>query len=167
MALRKNLKHQTKTISLDVPTESNLPARLKKISKQTGLSLFSLIQKWVLQEESLVGLVLYGKGQTGRPARVSKKAALEEAAGVKKQEKTAAAGPKSLPKTPKTPKTRGNKNVEYRNTLAKKIKKLKKEGMTLEKIAAAFNEGKVPTVSGTGKWYTSSISWLLKSAKAN
>jgi len=155
MALRKNLKHQTKTITLDVPADSDLPSRLKKISKQTGLSPFNLIQKWVLQEESLAGLI--------RQTRIPTKAVteMEKASSAKGRKKNAATEPKKSPKASKTPK-----NADYRNMLAKRVKKLKKEGMTLEKIAATFNDEKVATVSGTGKWYTSSISWLIKPNKA-
>jgi hypothetical protein len=47
--------------------------------------------------------------------------------------------------------------------LAKRVKKLKKEGKTLVKIAEIFNEENLPTISGKGKWYSSSITWLLNS----
>jgi intein-encoded DNA endonuclease-like protein len=50
---------------------------------------------------------------------------------------------------------------DYRKTLVKKTKKLKKEGMTLKQIAETFNDEKVLTLSGTGKWYASSINNLL------
>jgi hypothetical protein len=43
------------------------------------------------------------------------------------------------------------------------VKNLKKEGMTLVKIAEIFNEENVQTVSGKGKWYSSSITNLLNS----
>ena len=38
-------------------------------------------------------------------------------------------------------------------------------GITLKKIAETFNDEKVSTVSGTGKWYASSINNLMKSKK--
>ena len=53
----------------------------------------------------------------------------------------------------------------YRKELVKRAKMLKKEGMTHNKIAKTFNDEKVPTVSGTGKWYANSIANLLKSKK--
>ena len=39
------------------------------------------------------------------------------------------------------------------------------EGMTLNKIAKTFNEERVPTVSGAGKWYYSSVANLLNAKK--
>jgi hypothetical protein len=49
--------------------------------------------------------------------------------------------------------------------LKRNAKKLKKEGMSQQKIAETFNEEKVATVSGTGKWYSSSINTLLNLKK--
>jgi len=57
----------------------------------------------------------------------------------------------------------GRDNPYYRKALVKRARKLKKEDMTLKKIAETFNEEKVVTVSGTGKWYSSSIAILLNS----
>ena len=63
-------------------------------------------------------------------------------------------------RTETIPSDLGNPN--YRKTLIKRAQKLKKEGMTLKKIAETFNEEKVATMSGTGNWYPSSIANLLK-----
>ena len=49
MAVRKNAKAQSRTINLETPLDSDLSLRLENISKQTGLSHFDLIQKWILQ----------------------------------------------------------------------------------------------------------------------
>ena len=81
----------------------------------------------------------------------------EKRPGVAPQKNTAAQKKNSESIPPNTG------NPSYRKTLIKRVQKLKKEGMTLKKIADTFNEEKVPTVSGTGKWYTSSISLLFKS----
>ena len=51
----------------------------------------------------------------------------------------------------------------YRKILIKRAKKLKKKGITLAKIAEIFNEENLQTVSGKGKWYSSSIINLLSS----
>ena len=142
MALRKKVKQETQKIILDVPIDSDLPLRMEKISKQTGLSNLNLIQKWILQEESLVGLMLYGKGQ-----------------------ETVKTKPVSRNGRQKASTARKPKNADYRNMLIKKAKKLKKEGMTLKKISETFNNENIATVSGKGKWYTTSITWLLKQVK--
>ena len=149
MARRKIVKKEGNSITLDVLIDADLLLRLAKISKQTGLAHKNLIQKWVLQEETLIGIT-----QKARLAEISPKAARrvsQKTSGVKGQEKNASAGAKRL---------------AYKSALAKRVKKLKKEGMTLKKIVETFNEEKVPTVSGAGKWHTSSITWLLNAAKA-
>ena len=157
MALRKNVKQETEKITLlDVPIDSDLPIRMENISKQTGLSHFNLVQKWILQEESLLGFMSYRKEQT-EPGTARRKTTGAEKQEVKEvKEVTAAVDPLINPKS-----------ADYRKTIARKAKKLKKEGMTLKKIAETFNEEKVSTISGTGKWYTSSITWLINSAKAS
>ena len=148
MARRKNVKQDTQKITLDIPASSDLPLRLKKIAKQTGLSHFNLIQKWILQEESLLGLMLYGKKQMAGLSGTTMKAAARKISVDKEQKEAASINPE---------------NPDYRGVLAQRIKKLRKEGKTLKWIAETFNDEKIPTVSGTGKWYTSSISWLMNS----
>lgn len=148
MPLRKKVKPKNNTITIEVPIDGDLSLRIEKISEQTGLSRLRLLQKWVLQEESMIGLVQYGKGQSAGRVKADSKTGRRQTSDVKKQRKTSAGKPESL---------------DYRKTLAKRVKKLKKEGMTLKKIAETFNDEKVSTVSGTGKWYTSSIAWLMNS----
>ena len=151
MALRKAVKQKPEKIIIhNVPIGSDLQSRLEKISKQTGLSHANLIQKWILQEEFLIGLARYGKERETAQAKKNRKADRQQISDFSEQEETVVID-------------HGNPN--YRKMLAKKAKKLKKEGMTLKKISETFNEEKVATVSGTGKWYTSSISWLLNSVK--
>ena len=153
MARKKNVQQDSKIITPDIPLNGDLLLRVKKISKQTGLSHQDLIQKWVLQEELQIGLILHGKGQFTAEAKVSPKAVRQQTPVAKK---------KGAPKA-----SASQKKDKYRKKLVQKVKKLKNDGMTLKKIAEAFNDKKVPTVSGAGKWYTSSISWLLKPIKAN
>ena len=143
MAVRKNLKDQPKTVLLEVQSNSDLPLRLEKISEQTGLSSLSLLQKWILQEESLIGVIQRSKEPASNRA--------EAHPSVSKSEDTV------VPYDPSNP--------NYRKILVKKAMKLKKDGMTLKKITETFNDEKVPTVSGAGKWYSSSINNLLNSKK--
>ena len=58
-----------------------------------------------------------------------------------------------------------HKSPGYRKELVKRAKMLKKDGMTHNKIAKTFNDEEIPTVSGAGKWYASSINHLLNSKK--
>jgi hypothetical protein len=149
MAVKRNVKDQAKEILLEVPFESDLPARIVKISEQTGLSPLNLFQKWVLQEESLIGVLQNSKDRSPKRAEAHSGVSRSKAPVARKESAKA-----DLP-VPKSP--------DYRKTLAERAIKLKKEGMTLKKIAEIFNEEKAPTVSGTGKWYASSIINLLKS----
>ena len=150
MALKRNTKKPAKIVPLlEVQSSSDLTVRLEKISKQTGLSSTSLLQKWILQEETLIGVMQRNK----KPMKEQAETRLDVA-----QQKTPAARKK---RAKAIPSDSGKPN--YRKELVKKATMLKKEGMTLQKIAQTFNEEKVATVSGTGKWYASSISLLLKS----
>jgi hypothetical protein len=149
MALKKNVKFQVGRIVPDIQLDSDLLSRIETISEQTGLATPALFQKWVLQEESLIGLIQGNKEQTkdrttGHPT-TRLDASPQQISDVQDGEETAEASP------------------EYRKMLIQRVQKLKKEGMTLVKIADIFNEENVRTVSGKGKWYSSSITNLLKS----
>jgi hypothetical protein len=127
MVRRKNIEGTPGTNLLEALTNSGLLSRIERISEQTGLSALNLVQKWVLQEESLIGLMVRGKSNVTEPAEID------------------------------------FNSPDYRKMLIKRAKKLRKEGMSLVKIAKIFNEEKVQTVSGKGKWYSSSVTNLLNS----
>ena len=147
MAIKRSTKNQKKATSFaKFPANSDLPARLQKISEQTGLPFNELLQKWILQEESLIGIIQRGRGQA--PESAGKRSASSRKTAVA-LEKSAELPPHSSP--------------EYRKMLLNKARQLKKNGMTLKKIADTFNEENVSTVSGSGKWYSSSIANLLSS----
>ena len=152
MVLKKDTKKSIKTIPLlKVQTGSDLSVRLEKISGQTGLSPMSLLQKWILQEETQIGLMQRSKEPKAKRAGKN--------SDVTPQKSTAA--PKKRAKA--NPSESGNTN--YRKTLVKRVTELKKSGISLKKIAETLNEEKVATMSGTGKWYPSTISNFLKSKK--
>jgi hypothetical protein len=140
----KNTKHMATTVLAEVPSGSDLPLRLQKISEQTGLSPLNLFQKWILQEESFIGLIQGTKGQPSKQAKASQNASSLKEPAVKAD----------LPAVD---------SPNYREELIKRAARLKKEGTPLKKIAEIFNKEKIPTVSGSGKWYGSSISNLLNS----
>jgi hypothetical protein len=150
MALRKNLKYHTNSMILDLPDDSDLPSRIERISEQTGLDASNLFQKWVLQEESLIGLIQHSKGQRERTAKKEEtrsEVSRKRGPGARMQKETVE---NASPNGP-----------EYREMLAAKAIQLRQEGATLKKVAETFNEENLPTVSGVGKWYASSITWLI------
>jgi hypothetical protein len=151
MARKKETKNQTGTISpLEIPVKSELSVRLQKISEQTGLSSHDLLQKWILQEESLIGLVQRGRNPAVKQpkAQTLPDTSPQEVSGARKQKKAAEVNPGS---------------PKYRQMLLKRAAKLKKEGMTLVGIAKIFNDENLQTVSGKGKWYPGSLVRLLNS----
>jgi hypothetical protein len=143
-------KSKVETMTLEVPSGSDLFFRIKEVSQQTGIDITTLLQKWVLQEESLIGLMQYGWNQATEQTKTSPVAVSEEISDVGKLEQSEEINPES---------------PNYRKVLIKMAKKLKKEGMTLVKIAEIFNNQNLQTVTGKGKWYSSLISNLLSSKK--
>ena len=142
MAIKRNLKSKSEEEFWKPLISDELAFRIMNIAGQTGISPPDVILKWVLQEEAWIGLMQSGKAQTATPP----KTAADNSVRKKK-------GANDVPLDHKSP--------GYKKELVKRVKKLKKEGMTLKKIAETFNDEKVPTVSGTGKWYSSSVSGLL------
>ena len=154
MVRRKNAKNQPGTTLLKALDNSDLPLRIERISEQTGLSSVNLLQKWILQEESVIGLMQHVSA--GGPKQVQKQSSKQTRA------RPGAAGQRNLEvRKKKKPAVRGHKNPEYRDTLLAIVKQLREEGMTLQKIAETFNGENKPTLSGTGKWFASSIKHLL------
>jgi hypothetical protein len=151
MARKRETKSQTETISpLEIPFNSDLSARLQKISEQTGLSPHNLLQKWILQEESLIGLMRNGKEQkehAAEPEEAQPEISRQSASASQKQKETR--------------KADSHSGEDYRKTLTRRAMKLKEEGMTLVGIAGIFNAENLQTVSGKGKWYPSSLVRLL------
>jgi hypothetical protein len=151
MARKKITKDQTKSaIQLD-NEQSN---RMEKISNQTGLSQDDLLQKWILQEESLIGLMQKSNAPTPKEA---KEKAAKPSVSTRKASTAKEKSAKAIPNAADS--------SAYRKTVIKKVERLKKIGMTLKEIANTFNEQKVVTMSGSGKWYASSVKNILNSKK--
>jgi len=154
MALKRDKKNLAKTVSiLEIPLSSDLPGRLQRISVQTGLSSHDLLQKWILQEESLIGLMRHRGEQTTEQAETRSDADREQVPDVQEQKEPEKINPHDKP--------------NYRKMLVKRAKKLQKEGMTLNRIAKTFNDENLPTVSGTGKWHATSLIRFLNAQDAN
>ena len=142
MAIKKNIKNQPEESYRKPLFSEELLFRIKNIVEQTGISQTDLFLKWVLQEESWIGLIQSAQGQTAS------------------QSKTVVNKP--------VQKVKGTKDAsakDDRKELVKKAEALKKKGLSYKKIAEIFNDEKIPTMSGAGKWYASSTSNLLKSKK--
>ena len=145
MVIKKNLKDRPEESFWKPLISDELAFRIMNIAGQTGIAPPDIILKWVLQEETLIGLIQSGKGQTTT------------------QPKTATDNPVPKEKGVKNASSLDHKSLGYRKELVKRAKMLKKKGTTQNKIAEIFNDEKIPTVSGAGKWYSSSIANLLKS----
>ena len=148
---KRNLKDRPEESYWKPVFSAEIVFRIMKIVEKTGLSPTDLVLKWVLQEESLIGIIQAGKDQTVNQPKTAADIPVQKTVTTKKK---AAKGDSIAPKS-----------QGYRKELVKRVEKLKKQGITLKKIADTFNDEKVLTVSGTGKWYASSINNLMKSKK--
>jgi len=151
MVLKKKIKDQPEESYWKPLISDELLFRIMKIVEQTGISPPDLILKWVLQEETLIGVMQGNKKPMAEQAETRPDVGVQKASAAQKKRAEVA------PPDPGSP--------NYRKALIKRAQKLKKEGMTLKKIAETFNEEKVATMSGTGNWYSSSIANLLNSKK--
>ena len=124
---------------------------IMQIVAETGLSPSELIQKWILQEKTILGFLRLKNEPAEKQAKIQQQNSSHKSTPVSKERAAIALPDPSSP--------------DYRKALVKMAKKLKEEGMTLKKIADTFNDEKIPTVSGTGKWYSTSINNLLSSKK--
>jgi hypothetical protein len=154
--MKKKEKPSEESFKIKLPSGSDLPKRMERISDLTGLSNYELVQKWLVQEESLLNAssryyveTMQSKFQESFTEQL--RSLLRE---FRKADK-----PAGKPETEK--KTKPEKSKDYRQTLSQKIQKLRDEGMSFVKIAERFNQEGVSTLSGSGKWYASSVFQLL------
>jgi hypothetical protein len=135
---------------------------MKKISELTGLPDYELLQKWLAQEESALNISRYYaetiQSRLKQDVAEQLRVLLGELQKTGKPEKPEAA--KAAKTTKNEKKTEGPE--EYRQTILQRARAMKDEGISFVKIAAQFNNEGVATVSGTGKWYPSSVFQLLK-----
>jgi hypothetical protein len=138
-----------KMINIEVPVNSDLPAKLENVSAQTRLSYYELLEKWLFLEE--------------RENQVNAKHREEEFLKWTRQFEARLDDIQSqLFALWKKPEEEGGPSEQdYRRVLLQRIRNLRNEGMSFVKISEQFNKEGVPTVSGTGKWYPSSISQFL------
>jgi hypothetical protein len=141
---------------IQVPRDSDLPVRLQRISEATGFSDHELLGKWLTQEESnLHALQHYVESHVRLP---------HDSPGPlnsvpQQPQKLSKKQPQTQEESEES--TESDTGQDYRQTLLQRIQGMREKGMTYSKIASQFNEEGVATVSGTGKWYPSTISQLL------
>jgi hypothetical protein len=146
MARGKNTSEQGKiTISVEVPSGSDLPERMKDVSEYTGLSYVGLLQKWLAREEDLIAILQ--RREEGFLKRVE--AQMNDS-------KTKNSAP-----TEEYALEQEENGGNYRQKVIQRITDLREQGMTFSGIARLFNEEGFSTVSGSGKWHSASISQLL------
>jgi hypothetical protein len=164
---RKQEKQQEKTISIivDAPADRALPDRLKNVAVRTNLSYCALLHKWLSQEENAIELrnrneehrqwernieaqlnflqqqiqrLIYSQGRGGPVKRASS------------AEPSARGGAALRPK---------KQDIKE---LLEKIGELKRQGLSLKRIAERFNDDGLKTITGKGKWLPSSVSYCLR-----
>jgi DNA-binding transcriptional MerR regulator len=140
-------------IIFDVPSSSDLPERIQDVSERTGLSYSKLLQKWLTQEENVVGSKRREDDLLKWTRNIENQLNDLQRRMLELQGK---------PAGDEDPESERHDNQVYRQALLERIKSLRDEGTTLKKIAEQFNSEGVSTLTGTGQWYASSISHILK-----
>jgi hypothetical protein len=151
---KEDITH-TSDFEMRIPLGSDLAHRLRKISEMTGLSDHELLQKWIVQEESnLHVLQHYAEG-------IQLKLKHDLAGCLDGPPQRNQNDQQESLETNEELEEGSDQKQDYRQLLLQRIQDMRQQGITLSKIATQFNEEEVPTISGTGKWYSSSISQLL------
>ena len=148
---KKKGKPFEKSFEIKIPSGSDLPERMERISGLTGLSDYELLQKWIVQEESVLNASRY-YAETMQ-AKLQQNFTEQLRSVLHEFQKT------GKPKAAK--ETKPEKSEDYRQTLLERIQNMRDEGTSFVKIADQFNQEGVPTVSGIGKWYASSVFHLF------
>jgi hypothetical protein len=154
---KKKGKPFGKIFEIKIPSDSGLPERMEKISGLTGLSDYELLQKWIVQEESVLNASRY-YAETMQ-AKLQQNFTEQLRSVLHEFQKTGK--PKATKETKAAKETKPEKSEDYRQTLLERIQNMRDEGTSFVKIADQFNQEGVPTVSGIGKWYASSVFHLF------
>jgi hypothetical protein len=141
---KKREKAPQKMLKIEVPNE--LPGKMQNISEHMKLSYSDLLRKWINQEEHVINAEHYEEDLLKWRQHV-------EAQLIALQ--------RQVFQLQKTSAEEGGNEQEYRRSLLKKIRTLRDQGMTFVKISEQFNNEGIATITGTGKWYPSSISQFL------
>ena len=154
---KKKGKPFGKIFEIKIPSGSGLPERLERISGLTGLSDYELLQKWIVHEESVLNASRY-YAETMQ-AKLQQNFTEQLRSVSYELQKRGELQKTGKPKAAKEMKP--EKSEDYRQTLSQRIQNMRDEGTSFVKIADQLNQEGVPTVSGIGKWYASSVFQLF------
>jgi hypothetical protein len=134
---------------LQVPPDTTLPDRLVKVIQYTSLSFRGLLEKWLHQEEASIEAA----------NRVEEEILKHLETRIDILEK------KVLRLEGKDMRWEDPSKAQYKRMLVSQILSFRKAGKTYKQIADLFNEEGTRTLSGRGKWSTTSIMNLLYAKK--
>jgi hypothetical protein len=177
----ENGSDKRKIISIRLSPNSDLADRMKALAKRAALPYSALLEKWIETEESEPRA--RGRGAVKSEAKwkdevdrqisrlQSQVAALEGKPASRSKASETSKAPRGKMKSGR--KARGRPGTEISENLSEtqrellqKIGDLRREGLPYSKIADRLNSEGVATISGSGKWYPSSISTFLQKNKA-
>jgi hypothetical protein len=151
---------KSKIIAIRVPENSNLLARLKKVSDKTKLSYAEILEQAVTQAE-LETETSVSKASTSLQSQIKELAdritALENAG--KQPEKKKA--PSKLPTSTKAKRAAAAKTERSYEKAEEYIYDLFRKGVNQFQIARKLNEEQWPTRTGQGKWYQATVKRIL------
>ena len=185
MVFKKNAetKQINKGPQAEFVIDDGLIERIQKLSERAGTPAHDLLQKWILQEEQQAGIIQrcgnlllnelmerinLGQKPSG-PRPFLYQISTPELSNASDTQDVDSRVPDSRVEDFSAVDSKATAAAEpadpdYRIKLIRRIQKLKKEGIGAKKIAELFNSEGIRTVSGTGKWYASSINWFVTRA---
>jgi hypothetical protein len=176
---------EMKMLGVRVPEGSSIPERLKKLSTETRLSYYELIERWLDREDREHELTTGGDNisPTHIEARLSAlesqiaaarldtlkdsilngiEANISSVVAERVRDLLETAGSENKDKSETSVKVNVKKNQgDSRQIALKRARELKKLGKTGREIAEILNNEGIPALSGRGKWHHSSIQRLL------
>jgi hypothetical protein len=134
---------------LQIPPDSSLPDRIIKVIQYTSLSYRGLLEKWLHQEEASIEAAKLAEEEILK--RVETRIDILEK--------------KVLRLEGKDMRWEDPSRAQYKRMLVSQVLSFRKAGKTYKQIADLFNEEGTHTISGRGKWTTTSIMNLLYAKK--
>jgi hypothetical protein len=166
---KKNAPDTEQTLTISLPASSDLPERFRRLSEETGAEPHDLIEKWLDLEEKLSSVqrclqdMVFSRWRLNveaQAAELNKEFLQSDDAANEKEIR-----PQKKPVSPKTKTRVVAPETGLGETVLKKVEALKAQGMTLRAIAQSLNTDRVPTLSGRGEWYASTLSRFLSKSK--
>ncbi|MDR1977255.1 MAG: recombinase family protein [Synergistaceae bacterium] len=151
-AIPRQEDFKQENFKIEIPSGSDLPERIKRVSTLTGLSNYELLRKWLAQEESTLNTSCY-YAEMIQSQLQNMTEQLRDLLGKSPRSATG----KTVIEKPMQ-KAALEDPEGHRRMLLEKMQSMKAAGMSLLKIAEQLNEEGVATISGTGKWYASTVS---------